>query len=167
MKTKFTLLFSMLMIGSAVILSSCGKDDDPSTGGGGGDNTPIETISFEIDGAAFDLGSFTQDFESSTGYLSLLASSNNQTTQLSIVLSTNDGDNLTVGNISEVSIALQEGSNAEQLFEGKSGSITLTKNNKSGKIIEGTFTATLSNENANPTTVETRQITNGKFYATY
>ena len=151
------------------MLSSCGKDDDPgSSGGGGGGNTgPTETISFKVDGAAFDLGTFTQTYESSNKYLSLLASSNNQTTQLSIVLSTTSGDNLDASDINQASIVLQEGPNVDQLFEAKSGTITLTKNDKANRVIEGTFSASLDNSNAKPSTVSTRVISEGKFYAEY
>lgn len=148
---------AFLLVG-VFTFSSCGKDDEPTTGG---TTAKTEAISFKLNGSAFSVGTYSQDFDETSKFIELTANGSDQVTVLSLFLDVNGDGNLDVTNPLEASVTLQIG---QDLYVGKSGSVVITGNDKANRTIEGTFSFVTTDNAQTPTDFT---ISEGKFYAKY
>lgn len=160
MKTKFTtLLLALAMVGSTVLLNSCKKDDDTGgTSGGGGTNTTPNSMTGVIGTKILDpagLPVFT--YESSNGSLSITTNDKDQSTTLAIYLNVNSGNDQAIGSAAFGNVQI-----GGDLYTADAGSIKLTTNDKTNRIIAGTFS--FSSKNSQQANID---VSNGKFYIKY
>jgi len=160
MKTKFTtLLLALAMVGSSVMLNSCKKDDDPAGGGGGGSTTPkTNSIAATIGTDALDPATAPiVSFDGSNGSMSITSNDKDQSTTLAIYFSINGGNSQSIGGTAFANV--QSGG---KLYTADGGTITLTTNDKSNRIVEGTFVFS-----AKDTQQFNIDVSGGSFYIKY
>lgn len=158
MKIKFTtLLLAFAMISSTALLSSCGKDDDNGGTGGGGGSTPkansmTATIGTKIlDPAQEPIVSFD------AGSLSITANDKDQSTTLALYVDVNGSNSQPIGSVAFGNVQI-----GGDLYTGDGGTVKLTTNDKSNRIIEGTFT--FSAKNSQQANID---VSGGSFYIKY
>ncbi len=157
---KLTLFSLFLATMSLAMLSSCSDDDSGSAGSGNNNNnTQKNFLEAKINGTDFSQGTLSIDFDETSKFLEVTANSSDQVTIISLFMNVNGDDSLSVSDINEVSAQLQIG---PDLYQGEAGSIVITKNDKTGRILEGTFNYTARNLSN-----DTKEITAGKFSAKY
>lgn len=160
MKTKInTYLLAFVLLGSTLALNSCKKDEDPDDG-----NNPPKTnsVSAVIGTEALDPAAAPIiNFESGTGTLNFTVNDKDQVTTLAIYLNVN-GPNTQSFVGGDAYGHVQTSTATEGLYEADGGTLTLTTNDKTSRIVEGTFVFSAKNINK-----ENLEVSNGKFYLKY
>lgn len=161
MKMKIsTYLLAFTLMGSVSLFSSCSKDDD-NGGSSSGGNTKANSMTATIGTKILDPAAApTVVYEAGTGNLNITVNDKDQVTTLAIYFSVNEGNSLTFGNNAFGNA--QTSNTTEGLYTAAGGSLTLTTNDKTNRIVEGTFN--FSAQNVNQANLD---ITNGKFYIKY
>ena len=164
MKRKLhTYILALLAVGS-LSLGACSKDDDGGGGsggsGGGGGTGKTNNLEATIDSKAFNYSSMVATYEASTGFLDVTAYDKDQVTTVSLYIDLNGPTTQTIG--SDAFGNVQVSSTTEGLYQGTSGMLTITSNNKTAKTVEGTFEFQAVNSNQ-----ASINITGGKFYVDY
>ena len=154
---KFNLLFSLIVILS-LGLSSCSSDDDSS-----GDQNPDTYINFTINGTDYN---FTDILTAESGVITLNGNNgsgftDSGDTQIALWMPltlTNGSFDVEGGFSADYQISFTSDALSFDFDFAESGTLTLTQT--TGEYIEGTFTATVTNDDDTTITIE-----NGEFKA--
>jgi hypothetical protein len=159
MKTKMnTYLLTFALLGSALVLNSCGKEDDPdNTGGGPKANYVQATIGTK---AIDPVGAPIVNFDNGT--LDFTVLDKDQVTTLAVYVDINGANTQSFAGGSSAFANVQISSTTEGLYTADGGSITMTTNDKANRIVEGTFAFSAKNTNS-----QNIDVSNGKFYLKY
>jgi hypothetical protein len=164
MKKNFTVFTIMLGLGSLLMFSSCSKDGDTGNGGNGGGGNPVrkDFVSAKIDGQSLDTDNSKLKivYDELSDAIELTAYGKDNIRVLSAFFSLKEGNSLEIGNTAFVS--LQYLNDPEESYDGKNGLMVLTKLDKTGSIVEGTFNVTLEKADG-----ATKSITEGSFSLKY
>lgn len=159
MKRYFTpFIIAVLAIGSAGMLGSCNKTEDDPAGGGG---TKSNSMTATIGSKALNTETMIVEY-GSNGYIDITSNDKDQATVLSINFDINGAATQSMDGMTAFG-TVQLSSQDEDLYSAESGTLTITNNNKSAGIVEGTFSFT----GRSLITSATIQVTGGTFYAKY
>lgn len=165
MKTKMnTYLLTFALLGSAFMFNSCEKGDD--TGNTGGVTPPkTNSVSAQIGSKILEpSGLPLVNFESGTGTLDFTVYDKDQVHTLAIYLDVNGGNGQSFASGGTAFANVQTSSTTEGLYTSDGGSLTLTTNDKTNRIVEGTFSFSAKNINSPPDNIN---VSGGKFYIKY
>lgn len=158
MKTKIhSFLLAFALVGSMVVLNSCGNDDDDNP------TTPPKTnfVSATIGTKALDPASAPLvNFDNGT--LDFTVLDKDQVTTLAIYLDVNGPNSQSFSDGMYAFANVQTSGTTKGLYTADGGSITLTTNDKTNRIVEGTFVFSAKNED-----MQNIDVSNGKFYIKY
>lgn len=159
MKKKFTLLFVALTIASATLFTSCKDDDD-----NGGNAAPARKDFLEatVGGTKYAAGTILATYDGQAKSVSATLSSTDQVTTIGITFVIDQGTTLPMGTSGTTIKATGTYQNGSDVFEAKSGTLVLTKNDTQGRIAEGTFEFEAEDGNG-----VKKPVTAGKFSLKY
>ncbi len=170
---KLSLIFSLLLLASSLVVTGCKEDENPANGGSGGGNTSsgAGTLSAKIDGQNWSAAALAPTLPAAQAFYS-----NNTLTVIGSRMESGRTSTLTfsiTGVTGTGTFQIRTATGSASYADGPTGSpqawitlgdnagtIEITTFNTSSKIASGTFSFTLQNSTANPTT---RQVTEGRF----
>jgi hypothetical protein len=158
-KRLTSILFIIVLLGATIGLASCTKKED--NGGGKPAVTP-NSMEATVGGRKFEpTGPPIVTYNSTTGNIDVTMNDKDQVSAVAIYFSTNDGNTQTFGTGNCFGNA-QTSSQNDGLYTATNGTLTLTTNDKAGRIAAGTFSFNAVNVNS-----QTTSVSGGKFYVKY
>lgn len=165
MTTKIsTHLIALVLLSSTLLLNSCGKDgDDPKNDGGDPIVPKTNFVEAVIGTDPIDPSGLPEiDYEASTTSLEFAVFDKNQVTSLSIYIDISGPSTQSFGPNGTAFANVQTSSTTQGLYSSDGGTIVLTTNDKTNRIVEGTFNFSAKNtDNFNI------DVSGGKFYIKY
>lgn len=151
-------LFAFALTCMSLGLGSCSKSEDE-----GGDDTPkANFVEVTVDGKKFDpVGAPLFSFDATSGSFDVSIKDNDQVSALALYFNVNAGNTQSFGS-GDCYGNVQLSTFNDGLYTATNGTLTLTTNDKSARIVAGTFSFTATN-----TEMETISVTGGKFYVKY
>lgn len=160
MKIKLNyLLFAFALTMMSFGFSSCSKDeDDPGAGG-----TPkANFLDASVNGKKIvPIGAPIFTYDANTGNFDMLVKDNDQVSSLAVYFNVNGGNTQNFGS-GDCYGNVQTSTFNDGLYSATSGTLNLTTNDKSGRVVAGNFTFTAVNSE-----METVSVTGGNFYIKY
>lgn len=151
-------LFAFALTCMSLGLGSCSKTEDE----GGSDTPKANFVEVTVNGKKFDpVGAPIFSFDAGTGNFDVSIKDNDQVSVLAIYFNVNGGETQNFGT-GDCYGNIQTSTFNDGLYTATNGTLTLTTNDKSARIVAGTFSFTAINSE-----METANVTDGKFYVKY